>query len=177
MRKRYKKGQFYLLTVIVLISLFVAFASVYNFLRKDEGIGVYDLKKELEIEIERTIEYITYNKLNDSFAENVLSELADIYIEKAGENKNSFFIYGTSSNLKLKGFKATEENISIIVDGISQVLNANVGEFGPNSYSVSSSFGISVSEVEKEFEIKQGQSFYYLIHYKERGGEYIVAHN
>lgn len=178
MKKRYKKGQFYLLTVIILISLFVVFSSTYNFLRKDQGVGVYDLKKELGIEIEKTMDHISYNKLNDSSAENILSELADIYVEKAGDNKNSFFIYGTSSNLKLKGFKATDDNISVIIDGIYQNLNVNVGEeFGPNSYNVANDFGISVGDIKKEFKIHQGQSFYYLIHYKESGGEYIVAHN
>ncbi len=177
--KRCKRGQFYLITIIILVSLFIAFASTHNFAVKEKGINVYEMKKEIEIEKQNTMEYIAYNELSDSAARQVLENLSQVYMEKAGENKNSFFIYGTQSNLFLKGFKATEENISVSIDSGSYTnLNVDSGQsFGPREYNSVNNFGIKVGEVENSFEIKKGQSFYYLIHYEEAGGGYIVVHN
>jgi hypothetical protein len=179
MIKRCKKGQFYLITVVVLASLFIAFASTYNFLGREKGMNIYETKKEMEIETQKTMEYITYNQLSDARAREVLSNFSDIYINKVGENKNSFFIYGTSANLFIKGFKASDENITVSINsGTYENLNLNVGEyFEPREYNNVDTLNIKVGEVENSFNIKQGQSLYYLIHYKEVGGEYIVVHN
>jgi len=175
-----KRGQFYLITVVILVALFIAFASTYNFAGKEKTIGIYDLKNELGIEVEKTMEHIAFQKMNDVEAKAIMSEFSDIYINRSGENKNSFFIYGTKLNLSLKGYKANDENISISINsGDYANLSVSSGEtFGPIDYpATTNSFGIKVGEVENLFEIEEGQSLYYLIHYKEVGGEYIVLHN
>jgi hypothetical protein len=178
-KKRYKKGQFYLITVIILVSLFIAFISTFNFAAKERGIDIYEMKNEIEIETQKTMEYIAYNSLSDSEAKSILSDLADIYINKTGKDKNSFFIYGTSSELEMKGFKSDDENISISTNsGSYDDLNVNEGEyFGPRTYNTVENLTIRGEEVDTSFEIREGQSFYYLIHYKGSGGEYVVVHN
>jgi hypothetical protein len=179
MRKGCKKGQFYLITVVILISLFIAFASTYNFLGREKGMNIYEIKKEIEIESQKTMEYIAYQKLSNTESRNILSNFSSIYIKRLEKNKNSFFIYGTYSDLFIKGFKASEDEINLSINnGEYEKLDLNIGEeFGPLDYHNVNNLKIKVGEVEILFEIKEGQSLYYLIHYREVGGEYIVVHN
>ena len=60
-----KRGQFYLVAAIVIISLIVGFSVVSNYATNKEVVKLYDLKEELGIESANVLKYGTYQSVTD----------------------------------------------------------------------------------------------------------------
>src|SRR3989338_965559 len=94
-----KRGQFYLVAAIIIISLIVGFAVVSNYAKKKAVIKLYDLKQELGIESGSVLDYGTYNKYNKEAMKNLLQDFIEEYVQYTGEGKNLYFIFGNSEEI------------------------------------------------------------------------------
>jgi hypothetical protein len=89
--RKNRRGQFYLVAAIVIITILIGFSVVSNYSRNREVVQLYDLKQELNIETARVLEYGTYQ---EEEADDLLADFAESYADYAGEGKNMYFFFG-----------------------------------------------------------------------------------
>ena len=115
--RKNRRGQFYLVAAIVIITILIGFSVVSNYSRNKEVIQLYDLKQELSIETARVLEYGTYQTAE---ADEVLSEFAENLADYAGEDKNMYFFFGNFQKVTTVAYQDLSEDemkISLIGGG------------------------------------------------------------
>jgi len=169
-----KKGQFYLLAAIVIVTLIIGLAGVSNYAKKKSDTRLVDLGEELGIEGGRVLEYGVYNPENT----NKIDEFTQDYNQYAGEGKNLFFIYGDSSGITLVTYET-------VLNGIIRVGNMQIPISGEgkkekqitpdDSNKITISLEVledrEISTKEYDFELKPGENFYFIIEQKLTSGE------
>jgi hypothetical protein len=167
-----KKAQFYLVSIMIVISIFLGFATVANYGKRTEIFSLNDLSEELTIEKRYLLDYIFYNQLDESQIEDTFIDFSENYIKKIGNDKDIFFIFTIGENLSLYGNQITPTNFSIDYGLGYENLNEK-GKFY-NSYKKGDNFKIKIEEEEYIFEIRPGQNIYYLIHHLKNEERYII---
>jgi hypothetical protein len=167
-----KKAQFYLVTIIIIISIFMGFATTINYGKKVESFNLGDLSQEINIEKRYLLDYISYNQLGDSDTENTFINFSENYIEKIGTDKDIFFIFGKSGSIKIVGNKINETIIRID-DETGYVNFIEEGLFEKNYASIDE-FKIEIEGDEYLFKLEEGQNFYYLVNYINNKERYII---
>ncbi|MBU0958961.1 MAG: hypothetical protein KKB31_03370 [Nanoarchaeota archaeon] len=135
-----KKGQFYMLAAIVIISLFLGFIAIQNYSKTTKSTRVYDLKKELEIESGKFLDdgakYGVYDW--QSFTGN--------FSKHAGRDINIIYAVGIMGSLDV--FRYDEDGVKIK----DLIYSDNVGEVI-----------ITWEDVNYAFKTAEGQNFYFII--------------
>jgi hypothetical protein len=145
---RCKKGQFYLITAILIIVLVVASATIYNYSRKKNSSTVYDLGEELGIESQNILDSGTFDSLNEEGKNSLLENFILDYVAYAGEGKHLYFIFGDKANLQ-----------TISYDGL-----VASGEALELTYSLSGNkVSVEVDSVVYEFDLADGHGFYFVV--------------
>ncbi len=151
MGDRNKRGQFYLIAGMIIISVIISLIGVVNYVKKSQTVLVEDLKEEIKIESQKVLE----NKLTrggdpiDTYGRDYSSHL--------GNDIELYFIVGNDPNIQaykyVNGDKTpVSEYLTINGDKIIFELNG----------------------VDHEFNLIATENFYYLI-VQEVKGEYFVA--
>lgn len=165
-----KKGQFYMIAALVLISLFIAISTVNNtFFTKDNG-SIDGLINELKIEKGQTLDYISFHGLTGNEANDIFSNFSKSYLKKIGEDKNSVFIFGNSTSVTILLNKTISTNINYSTGDVdSEILVSET-----YTEIVDSKIKITIDDSEHEFEFYEGQNIYYLIDYSYNEERYIL---
>ena len=53
-----KRGQFYLIAILIIIAIFVGFITVANYIRQDTNVDIRGLEEEIQIERRNVLDYI-----------------------------------------------------------------------------------------------------------------------
>lgn len=170
-----RKGQFYLIAAIIIIGLIIGFAAVKNYTQKKEVIKLYNLGEELGIESENVLDYGTYNELNESEMEGLLTDFVESYADYAAEGKNLYFIYGNWQKINVVAYQ--ELNTTIYVDigeGVKLIQPGEKEEFIPTD-GVIHKVIITIEELTYEFELTYGENFYFVISQEIEGEQYVVT--
>ena len=167
-----KKGQFYLVAIIIIITIFMGFVTVINYGVKTQTFNFDDLSEELNIEKRYLFDYISYNQLNEEDIENIFINFSENYVNKIGKDKDILFIFGKQSSIKLFGNKLNETFIRID-DGTGYEELTETGTI-EKDYTSTNEFNIEIEENEYIFKLEEGQNFYYLIHYISNKERYII---
>lgn len=174
---RNKRGQFYFVAAIIIILIIAGFIALSNFSKKSSNDEIEILKKELDFEIQKTLEYIAYNNLDYTNSQNILKNFSDSYIYKIGKNKNIIFIFGEAGEeLIAKGYKKEDSSNFTISTDLSIINVTNEGEFEEILINSGSEVEINYLGNNYSFEFGEWQSFYYLIS-KEYKGEKTIIKN
>ncbi|MFA5953531.1 MAG: hypothetical protein WC812_02985 [Candidatus Pacearchaeota archaeon] len=178
MKKRGKGGQFYLVAAMIVIAVIIGISSISNYSNKSKADKeMKNFEQELNTEVEKNLEYISLNSLSDSSTKNLWINLTDNYITKLGKNKESIFIFGTKSQITVKGYKLNNSNdLQINVGSGVESLASSEGEFERDFNPSVENVTIIKENIEYVFDLKQGQNFYYLIS-KEYNSERIIIRN
>lgn len=148
-----KKGQFYLIAALAIVSIIIGIATVSNSSKVVKGSKiVYEIEDKLEIESEYVLDYGIVNKLNTiQLMENFTRTFTD-----SSKNLEFYFIFGKEENLKVyKYFNGTR---------ITQ------------SYSIESgNVKTTVNGTEYSFNLTQGENFHYIIANDEGGERYVTT--
>lgn len=150
-----KKGQFYLIASIIIISLILAFASYINYSRKKGSLEVYQLGAEIEIESEKVIEYIVNTGADPDQTLSNFTKDMDRYVEEKGAE--IFFITGNQSDIQ--GYYYEPSKIQL------------------NSSKNSAQITISLSEDTHLFDIKPGINFYFILQKSIHGENYVFINH
>jgi len=172
-----KKGQFYLLAAVVIITIIVGFAGVSNSLKKNSGIKLQDSGEELNFESGQVLEYGVTHETNLT---KLVTHFTTSYDEYAGENKEILFIVG-NPDLETYG---TGDPISVgdlevysYSDTVTGTIGVTLGTGAETSLEITERLKTTISATKKSgeevsvdfndqiytFEIKPGENFYFVI--------------
>lgn len=167
-----KKAQFYLVSIMIVISIFLGFATVANYGKRNEVFNLNDLSQELTIEKRYLLDHIFYNQSDETQIENTFTDFSENYIRKIGNDKDVFFIFGKNDTLNIYGNIASKTNFTIDYgEGYKNITEE--GEF-QKTYPLTGDVKIKVEEEEYLFEIRSGQNIYYLVHHLRNDERHII---
>ena len=112
-----RKGQFFLIAAVVIISVLISVVTVSNFTSKKEVSKFYDLGEELEIESQQVLDYGTYSELNEDQMKILMEHFVQRYAEYIEEDKNIYFVFGNKNRVSVVGYQeVAEEDVCIILN-------------------------------------------------------------
>ncbi len=168
-----KRGQFYLLAAVIIITGIVGIASVKNF-AVEPGAGsserIYDLSREVGYESANVIDFGIYNQsYGDALIENWIDTYANYSRDREGVSE-WLFVYGNSSEIKIINF--TSENkgeIGIPIGGKKIRAKSK-----PSLFKEKRSLGaysnlpaiITVKDtlgIDRKFKLNIGENFYFVV--------------
>jgi len=153
-----KKGQFYLIAAIIIITVIVGFVAISNYSKRKSIIKLYDLGEELGIESENVLDYGTYNEYNESEMEALLNDFIESYAQYIEEGIEIYFIFGNSEKITIIGYRELEDvpSIAVYTDPGKEII-------------------VTINSVEYKFKLKSGENFYFIISQEIGGEEYVVT--
>lgn len=175
-KKRGKKGQFYLLAAAIIIGILISFVTITNYSKKKSSLRLYDFGEELGIESKNVLDYGTYNEFNELDMDNLLKNFTESYVEY-GEGGNLYFIFGNQDKLTIIGYQElASEEVSVDVGSGSSSLvisedTYTLEEFYPSGNKVV----ITINGAEYEFKLRHGENFYFVISQEIGGEQYVVT--
>lgn len=169
-----RKGQFYLIAALIIITIIVGFVSISNFAKTGSEARIYDVQEELGIESGAVLDYGIYSGGDTN---SLLGDFSDQYAEYAGEGRELIFVYGNVDELVVRTYR----------DVITGTIGIGFEEGGSN-YDIESKYRdeetltpdnpnvvVSFNEREYYFELSRGQNFYFVISEESAGGEYVAS--
>ncbi len=155
MRCKNKKAQFYLVAAIVLVTVTVAFITIANYSQKRTPVTIYDLGEELGIESQNVLDYGTSQ---GGDMETLLTNFVEDYKVYAGESKNLYFIFGTEGDIQIKAY----QDLIDVSEGIEYTEGAG-------------QIVVTIEDIEYQFDLGEGQNFYFVISQEIDGEKYVAA--
>jgi len=178
-----KRGQFYLLAAIVIITIIGGFAAVSNYTQNQGSSKIFDLKEELGIESGKVLEYgiVSDNETITVGTEHIsiIEHFIDLYEQYAGENKKIYFIYGNREEVTLITYDQVVTGSLRIVGSanantpiVQDILGTDVARetFTPRGGKVT----ITIEGVNYDFNIKPGENFFFVISQELEGEQHVA---
>jgi len=156
-----KKGQFYLLTTIIIITILAGLITISNYSRERSNVKFDYLADELEIESEKVLDY---GIKNNKDLKVLLGDFTRDYSDYS-ETENSYFIFGDEDEITVTGYKKLNSG-AIFIDAGSgnQTLTLSKGEYNSIDFSnPTESIKITVDGIEYNFILKSGENLYFII--------------
>ena len=171
-----KKGQFYLLAAIVIISIIIGFAAIANYSKTTGSTKVYDLGEELKIESANILDYGTYSGLDEEQMINLLEGFIEAYSEY-GEIESLYFIFGNMKNIVVMGYQELSENVEVSGDVSEDFISQIEGGIFSQEFTPSPPWKIEVkiNGVLYEFKLKPGENFYFIISLTDEGETHVYV--
>jgi len=151
--RKNRRGQFYLVAGIIIISVIVSLITISNYLQKSSTVIVNDLKEELKIETQKILNY------DIGHAGDSINLYGIDYSSHLGTGIELYFIMGEDPNIEANKY----------VNGVYTSATENLIIDGDNNKII-----FTLEDVNYEFGLAAGENFYYLIT-QEIKGELFVA--
>lgn len=172
-----KRGQYYLISAIVIIMVLIGYAVISNYSKIVRYTKTYDLAEELEIESANVLDYGTYNEnIEIEQMKNLLEGFIEAY---PGEIDELYFIFGNAEQIVFMGYQRLKEEILISVaideEGYHplQISKRKVGHETFTSKEYIERVKILISEDKYEFELEEGENFYFILSQVIGGEKYV----
>ena len=172
-RRGDKTGQFYLIAAIILAAIIIGITTVSNYSKKEKSFEVYDLKGELQIESENTLDYGIYKEFNELQMYGLLDDFTQAYIDSESHDKDLYFVFGNENKITLKGFQKTPQTVRLNNAIITTGSEAFVGDINPGAGE--ENLRVSIAGNTYDFKLEPGENFYFIISQKIGGNEYVVT--
>tara|TARA_Y100000034_G_scaffold134434_1_gene202851 strand:- start:10 stop:606 length:597 start_codon:yes stop_codon:yes gene_type:complete len=196
-----KKGQFFLIAAFVIITALISLRAVYVIAESSiEDSTLKSLTTEAEFESIQIIDSNIFSARKSEIPTKV-NELSQIY-SKLNPDKDILFLVGDRSSMKLyyKDTTGDFESLSITGASINNLVESIASEdigagsiIGPGGteitlipprrfealvfpYEDSEEITVTIGDLERTFELQEGQNFYIVIK-KQKDGEKIVTSN
>lgn len=164
-----KRGQFYLIAAVIIIAMILGFVAISNQFKKKDFTKLYDVGEELRIEAAVVLDYGAYN--NKDMKE-FLINFTKTYLNYT-EVENLYFLFGDTSEVSVAAYRKLTP-ITILVNG--QEFNIPKEEYISQSYSnPTNPVVLTINEIEHEFELKQGENFYFIASYGSEEEDYVFT--
>lgn len=170
-----KKGEFYLIAAIIIAIAVIGIISVVNFSTTQNEVNLDEFKEEIQIESSYILDYANYNSLTGKETNEILEDFTEDYINSKSFGKNMYFIFGDKSNFTLKAYQSSSESVVIETSGVPETLGVTPNEIYTNYFSTSDNVTLIIENYEKNFEIREGESFYFIISSKNNGEKHVVS--
>ena len=175
MKRGEKRGQFYLLTTIIIITLIAGFVTILNYSQKKSDVKFYYLGEELGIESENILDY---GINNDKDLKELLGNFTKTY-SNYSETQNLYFIFGNKESITVSGYKELEDGIILIdVGSGDQTLSLEKGVYNSIDFAFpSNNVKVTVDEIEYNFTLRPGENFYFIISREIEEEKYVVTNS
>jgi len=110
------RGQFYLITSMILATLIIGIVAVANYASTKPAPKIYNLKTELSIELEKVLEYKVYS------GDDKRAEFAGNFSEYAGSTVKVYFIFSNTNGIEAYYFDGgVKKDITNVVKNGNQI--------------------------------------------------------
>ena len=167
-----KRGQFYLIAILIIIAIFVGFITVANYIRQDTNVDIRGLEEEIQIERRNVLDYVFSNPLSDTQINSIFTNFSEEFIKKIGDDKDIIFIFGKPTSIQLVGNQLEDTLISYNVG--ESFVNLKKGEFKIDLIVSINPIVLEIDGNQYSFELLDGQNIYYLIKYNYNEEVYII---
>src|SRR3989344_886621 len=137
----HKRGQFYLIAAIVIISLIAGIFTIANYSKKQDISKVYDLKRELEIESGKMLDNV-----NEGYAWGGLTSNFSAY---AGKDVEIIYVIVDAVSRNITVYKYIDINnkvgVAYVHDSGNKIITVNV------------------QDTDYKFKEKEGENFYFIM--------------
>ncbi len=154
-----RKGQFYLIAALIIITLIIGYAGVSNYLEKKESIKLYNLGEELGIESQNVLDYGIYNELEEEAMAILLEDFVKTYAAYIEEGIEITFIFGNPEKITVMGYRELEE---------VPFISWEITESGKEVI-------VTINGIDYEFKLKPGENFYFVISQDIGGEQYVIT--
>lgn len=162
-----------MVAAIIIIAIILGFVAIKNSASKKGKLVLYDLKEELGFEGGQVLEYgvLTGNVVTEDFVERYSTYASD-------ENRQLYFVFGNQEEITIATFEEIllgEVNIVIgdsepktLVEGRVYVERTSSPGEGEDTVIV------TIEDFSYEFELKEGENFYFIISQDIDGERHII---
>lgn len=169
-----KRGQAYLLSAIIIISIISGFFAFKNYSDNSENIKIYSLKDELGIESEEVLDYGIYNKENMGI---LLENFTRLYSTYAGTEKEIYFIFGNTDGVYIASYRDLETGtVSVTIPETSFILIINEKGYQKEEIGIlnDGKIKVKIKDTTYDFKLNPGENFYFIIAQEIKGNQYVV---
>ncbi|MEA3414249.1 MAG: hypothetical protein U9Q99_01860 [Nanoarchaeota archaeon] len=168
-----KRGQFYLIAIILIVTVLLGFLTATNYLKKEKSFPLSVTEEEINLEKENLLDYISSQQKSPSETYNLIVNFSREFQNKIGSDKDVIFIFGNETNITILGNIQTETFLEYKI-GASFVNITNPGSFIENLGSSNSNIEIRIDGDSRNYYLYNGQNIYYLIKYTYNEEVYII---
>jgi len=153
-----KRGQFYLVAGIIIVSVIIGFIAIVNYADRGQTIVVDDMREELKIETQRVLDYDLSH-----VGETLIDDFGVDYSKHIGSDIKLYFIKGEDPNIDAYEYVNGIKKDVDVLDYASLIID-----------SVNDKIILTLEGIDYEFDLYEGSIFYFLI-LQEIKGERFVA--
>jgi len=162
-----RKAQFFLIAAVVIIVVVVSIVTISNYTEKQEVVRLYDLGQELGIESRNVLDYGTYSQLNEEQMKVLMENFIKNYVSYIEEDKNIYFVFGNKNKINVVGYQEiVQESVCVKIDAstiCTPYLTVGETQEFPATSGVISHVTIRIVETDYQFELTEGENFYFVI--------------
>lgn len=166
-----KRGQFYLIAAIIIITIIAGFAFISNYSSKKIQPISYSPKDEITVESQKVLDYGIANGKNLNDLLNNFSRDYSIY----SDSDSLYFVLGVQNNIIVSGYnKAGSSSIIANFGNGSKVLNFSEAQYLTKNFSSTGQSAIlTINGIEYGFTLKPTQNYYFVVSKDIEGERYV----
>jgi len=172
-----KRGQFYLIAAIIIVTVLIGYVSVTNYVASNEeldDIRLYELSKELKLEGESVVNYGIFNPVDLDVTLTQFTIDYGAYI--SDQETDVYFIYGNDKQIFVVGYINLEDagGISLQVGDTPSIIHIDsttttreeinvTGATDLEGNLINPNVLITIKGTQYPFDISEGQNFFFII--------------
>lgn len=169
-----KRGQFYLIAAFVLAAIIIGIAVISNYSKSTSNERIYDIKDEIQIESAKVLDYGTANELNQDSMNQLVTDFVNDYLSYRKDG-NFYFIFGIRNNVTVMVWQENAESASVVTGTQETNLEITPKEIFSQSFvPVNNKIKLNVMDSSHEFNLSQGENFFFVLSQNSGSGGYIV---
>ncbi len=180
MKRVNKKGQFYLITAIIISIIVIGFIALNNYSKRQTSTKLYDLGEELGIESSNILDFGTYNQYDETQMAELISSFIANYSDYIEEGNDLYFLFGDQSGVTVIAYSQLVTSINVSVNGIPQEMaidaDGETKEFDvPDGQTQINEVVITIEGIDYRFELNAGENFYFVISQDLGDDQYVIT--
>lgn len=165
-----KRGQFYLIAAIIVISISIGFVVISNSVSSPQNYNINYLKDELSIESQRVINYGIFNQYSNAQMANSLYSFANLYMNSTQQN-NWYFVFNGTNGMNFTTYQNFPSTVKIY-NSLVNIPKKSV--YSQNFNSIGSTINITINNYNYTFQISN-ESFFFIISNQNGGQNYTLS--
>ncbi len=171
MKRGEKRGQFYLVSAIILAVIIVSITVVTNYSKKQDYGDLDSLRDEIQIEAAKTLDYGISQGLSQAALNSLMQGFTQEYIGSESRDKDLYFLFGNANNVTVKGYQKAAH--AVFLD--STQITSSSGQFAGSIDPAGSAINFKIDSDSYSFNLNSGENFYFLIAQETTGGKYVIT--
>lgn len=154
-----KRGQFYLITAMIIVAVIAGFLSIHNMARSKSPVDVSHIAEGLEIESEKVLDYHLYtgNSILEKFTKNYSEYIGD-------EARVVYVLENETDDLEAYRHNSTGDKILYDTYDLSYDSSTGVGKIN-----------VEVNFTNYTFDMREGKDFYFIVTKDISGEKHVIT--